>query len=157
MKNISNSLLVICLSSLLILFGCESKQQLEAQPPELGKYESPQKLVKKYYEILYSWSQFEDVAYFYRTNRTEILKNLEIVELIENENVAIAFIRFSVGTSVYRNALWFRKIENKYWYIINYVSKYNAEDDNYLKDKMEWVEKMIDKEDKWEENSASMW
>lgn len=157
MRNIITSFLVIIFLSTVLLIGCKTETQIDAKPPELVKYQTPQELIKKYYEILYSWSQVEDEAYFYRTNRKEILNNLEIVEVIENENVAIAFIRFSVGTNIYRNALWLRKVENKYWYLISYVSKYTAEDDNNLKDKIEWVEKMVEKKEKWEENSSAKW
>ena len=147
----------ISLLTLLLFNGCNTKNELDTINPELARYDSPKELLSKYYEILYSWSQLEDNAYFYRINRAEILNNLEIVELVEKENVAIAFIRYSVGTKIFRDAIWLRKVENKYWYIISYVSKYTAEDDSYLKDKMEWVEEMLEKENNWEENSAEKW
>ncbi len=82
-------------------------------------------------------------------HRDEILKNLEVIDVSESEDYCIAFIRYSIGTDIFREAYWFGKVDEK-WYRIPYFSEYS---DSKPADE-EWFKKMIDRKKKWEEESA---
>lgn len=85
----------------------------------------------------------------------EVLETLEITEVREGlddsgNTVSAAFLRYSIGTKVFRDVLWFHKIGNRYARTGHRPSTYSDEEDwgaNALK--------IAEEADTWEENSAT--
>ena len=123
--------------------------------PQQFCYDDPATMIRKVYENVHRYPDFGAEAYFMYRNRSEVLKTLEIVDVPTNGDLAVAFLRFSVGTRVFRDTHWLRKVDGQYWFI-TYVSKYGAEseDPNYIQ-KAEWIAAMEKRKEEWEKGSAA--
>ena len=175
----------ILLLALLILFGCQNNNEvltkldllskqtndlenkidkieknqdgiLNQLSPPIAMYEDPFDLIKKEFTNRWKWSGLYIQSTFWYKNRDEVLKTLEMVDFQQNGRIGIAFLRYSVGTNIFRTIQWVIE-ENKFWYLmISGLSKYNADDYNDSEKFLEWVEKMYEKGEDWEKESAKM-
>lgn len=93
-----------------------------------------------------------DLSYFYRHNRNEISKTLEIVDVVECQRIGVAFMRYSIGTDIFREVVWFKKINDK-WTICLSPSFYAFSDDPFLDGKPERAKEIIERAEKWKNES----
>lgn len=87
-------------------------------------------------------------------NCGELQETLEIPEVREGldrhgNTVSAAFLRYSIGTKVFREVLWFRKIGERYASTTDRPTSYSDEED-WNAEALEAAEEA----DNWEENSA---
>lgn len=84
--------------------------------------------------------------------RDELLKTLEIAEILEADEFALVLFRYSVGADVYRDSTWIRRIDGSWYVSPRYVSAYDDDplgDDNPVRAKA-----LAEKAEKWEKESA---
>ncbi len=125
---------------------------------------TPDQLVRTYFrdvewrlpepEYMYMTSIYDRVA-FVQAHRDEMLKTLEVVETKESANIGVAFIRYSVGTKMYRKGIWMRKVDGN-WRVCQsqYFSTYG--DDPFKDGKPDDAKKLIERVDEWEKG-ANEW
>jgi hypothetical protein len=77
------------------------------------------------------------------------LRSLEVVDVSESGDHAIAFFRYSIGTEVFRDACWAGKVDGR-WYLIANLSEYSSDKPKDA----EWFKKMLERRQKWEKESA---
>lgn len=61
--------------------------------------------------------QFEymlDRPNFVRQHRDEMLKTLEVVDTVQTQNIAVGFVRYSIGATTYHDSVWMRKIDGQW-------------------------------------------
>jgi hypothetical protein len=104
----------------------------------------------------------EDYAYlldrptFLRLHRDEMIKTLEVVETPETPNVAVAFVRYSIGATVYREAVWMRRIEGQWRATLGqYFSDY--EKDPFGDGKPDEAKALIKRVTDWKGQSPKSW
>lgn len=102
-----------------------------------------------------SGSYASNATFLYRyENCDEVLETLEIAEVREGlddsgNTVSAAFLRYSIGTKVFRDVLWFRQVGDRYARTRNRPGTYSDEED--------WSAEALriaEEADTWEENSA---
>ena len=169
----------IAFTSFLILFyiGCQNSNTLDQRIIKLEqkidlieksqidllkehqnaqkRYERPIDLIKHIYSE--RWTNKKGLyleGLFWDTYREEILRTLEIVELNEENNIGIAFIRYSIGTKVFRTTEWLKKYDGKYWCSGVLISSYNFDDYGSPQGFESWLKSMERKESKWNAESA---
>jgi hypothetical protein len=111
-----------------------------------------------------AWSPTEgepivfDRTKFFEDNRDEILETFEVVDTLKLKNKGAALVRFSVGSDIYRSAIWVRKIDNSWLPSNNQgFSEYSTEYE-LMNDRMQSkADAIIKKVDKWEEESQDAW
>jgi len=84
--------------------------------------------------------------------RDEILKTLEIAEILEADEFALVLFRYSVAADVFRDSTWIRRIDDKWYVSPRYVSTYDDDplgDDNPVRAKA-----LAEKAEKWKKESA---
>jgi hypothetical protein len=124
----------------------------------------PAELVKEYYrqvkwrlpEPQEAYAYLLDEPNFLRRHREEMLRTLEIAETVETEKVGVCFVRYSIGSDIYREVTWLRKLEGA-WFVCErqYVSSYG---DDPLKDgKPDRAKELIKRTEEWEKNSKERW
>jgi hypothetical protein len=93
---------------------------------------------------------------FLRLHRDEMLKTLEVVEAVETTNVAVGFVRYSIGATVYRDAVWMRKVDGQ-WRASSsqYFSDY--EKDPFGDGKPEEAKALIKRVSNWKDESPKAW
>ena len=97
-----------------------------------------------------------DRPHFLRKHRDEMLKTLEVVETVETEKLAVSFVRYSVGTTVYRDSVWMRKFDGRWLISANqYFSEYG--DDPFGDGKPDQAKALIKRVDAWEKETANKW
>ncbi len=169
------SIIALLFSAAALWFSFDSERRISTELADIKKnsftlsdvpelnMDNPEDVVVKWYEAIWStnavphFSLFDD-AQFFRAHREEIKKTLEVVEVMENGNLAIAFVRYSIGSDLYREVKWLRKVDSSWTINLGYYSKYtDEEDDPVLKGKMDWLKKVIDKKDAWERDNEPIW
>lgn len=150
MKHLIKSLMTITM--MVLLLSCQNNSVTESKTVE--------EAVRNYYKSMYNWKigPSTDIKAFLNYNREEILNTLEISEIkeIEEKDLAIAFTRFSIGTTIVRQGLWFHRIKdnwaktgvNSLDYSYEYVG-YEEKDDE-LKD-------LLKEKKKWEDENPETW
>lgn len=112
-----------------------------------------------YYQNFLNWNEgpITDFRAFVHYNRKEILNTLEIVEIkkIPEKNIAIAFTRFSIGTTDIRQAIWLRKVEDTW--AKSFINPQNNIEWLGYKKKTSELEKILEKTEKWEEVNPEVW
>ena len=112
--------------------------------------------------VLKSMNRFQiknfliDESAFWNMHGDEILKTVEVVEVNEQNGVAVAFKRHTIGAKVFRQHLWLRKVENK-WFVIPFVSEHGDKDETWYKARSEWMASQFKKIKDWEHDSATKW
>ncbi len=113
-----------------------------------------------YYKDMYNWKDGEttDQRAFIHYNRAEILKTLEISEVknIKEKDLAVAFTRFSIGTTVVRQTIWFRRIKDNWTKVLVKPQDYDYEYIGYS-EKTPELEKMFSEIKKWEADNPKVW
>ena len=116
--------------------------------------------VTSHYQLMQNWTDgpTTDQKAFIEYNRAEILKTLEIAETVEikEKDLAIAFTRFSIGTTVVRQSIWFRRIKDNWTQILVTPSEYSYEHLGFAK-KTDELKEIFDKIEKWEEDNPKVW
>ena len=110
--------------------------------------ETPRDVVAKYLSAIANSKVVASNAYW-ASHYEEIMKSLEIADFSESGNYGIVFFRFSIGSDIFRGAIWVYKVNGK-WYR-------SSDPYSFLGPKptdKEWVEKMQAKKEEWEKNSA---
>jgi hypothetical protein len=104
----------------------------------------------------------EDFAYlldrpnFLRLHRGEMLKTLEVVDTAETSNVAVSFVRYSIAATVYRDAVWMRKVDGQWRATLNqYFSGY--EKDPFGDGKPEEAKALMKRVSDWKDESPKAW
>jgi hypothetical protein len=93
---------------------------------------------------------------FLRLHRDEMLKTLEVVETAETSNVAVGFVRYSIGATVYRDAIWMRKVDGQWRATLTqYFSDY--EKDPFGDGKPEEAKVLIKRVSDWRGESPKAW
>ena len=93
---------------------------------------------------------------FLRRHRDEMLQTLEVVETAETDNVAVGFVRYSIGATIYRDAVWMRRIDGQWQPAWNqYFSEY--EDDPFGDGKPDNAKALIKRVSEWEKQSPKSW
>ncbi len=93
---------------------------------------------------------------FLRLHREEMLKTLEVVETAETDSVAVGFVRYSIGATVYRDAVWMRRVDGQWratW--SQYFSGY--EKDPFGDGKPDGAKALIKRVSDWNEESPKAW
>ena len=116
---------------------------------------TPKELIQQMYEFNGTINTVTAESDFWQQSRPEILKTFEVVEVVQNSPVALALVRYSVGSKIFREAFWIRKVSNDRWSYEPYISKYS--DDKWVKENTKWIEEMSEKKDTWQKGSASKW
>ena len=95
---------------------------------------------------------------FFADHRSEIIETLEVVDTLTVGDIGVALIRYSLGTDIYRSAVWMRRIEDS-WFPTGsqYFSKYSDEYEAFKNETKEQADKMIEKAESWEEESKKTW
>jgi len=85
-----------------------------------------------------------------------MLQTLEVVETAETDNVAVGFVRYSIGATIYRDAVWMRRIDGQWQPAWNqYFSEY--EDDPFGDGKPDNAKALIKRVSEWEKQSPKSW
>ena len=116
---------------------------------------TPKELIQQIYEFNGTINTVTVDSDFWQQSHPEILKTFEVVELFQNDPVALALVRYSVGSKIFREAFWIRKVSNDRWSFDPSISRYS--DNKWIKENKEWFGKMSEKEASWEKESASKW
>lgn len=107
---------------------------------------------KNYYRSSHANDYWSASGAFWRAHASEISKTLEIASTNGQGDYMLALVRFSVGDKVFRDGLWLKRFDGK-WYVVPFVSTYKPEAD--IAEHLEWFEKANEKRDAWEKESAS--
>lgn len=89
---------------------------------------------------------FQAVNIYRYENCNEIQETLEVVKVRDEESTSAAFIRYSVGTKVFREVMWFQNIGERYARTFDPYSKItlstalNEEIDEWEKGSATWYE-----------------
>ena len=123
--------------------------------PKQFCFETPAAFIQYNYEMSCKFPGGSVENYFKYHNRNEILKTLEVVKVQTNGVLAVAFVRYSVGTKIFRETEWLRKVDGRYWFS-TYLYKSMAETskDPVLKQNGKWIEEMEMQIENWEAESA---
>lgn len=150
MKHLIKSLMT--LTMMVLLLGCQNNSVTESKTVE--------EAVRNYYKSIYNWKDgpSTDIRAFLNYNREEILNTLEISEIkeIKEKDLAIAFTRFSIGTTIVRQGLWFHRIKDNWTktgvnsldYSYEYVG-FEEKDDELMD--------LLKEKEKWEDENPETW
>jgi len=95
---------------------------------------------------------------FFADNREEIRATLEIVDTLTVGDLGVALVRYSLGTDVYRSAVWMRKMDGLWWPSgSQYFSEYSDDYDALSEDMQQRADSVITKVDAWKEESKKAW
>jgi hypothetical protein len=102
------------------------------------------------------FSNIFDHQAFLRAHRDEMLKTLEIVDVTQTDKIAVAFVRYSVGSNVYREGVWMRRVDGR-WRVCSsqYFSSFG--DDPFNDGKPDEAKKLIKRLDDWEKDAKTWW
>ncbi|MEX0663005.1 MAG: hypothetical protein WEA58_12575 [Balneolaceae bacterium] len=149
---------------LILLIGCNyqgapSKNIQTTNQLESLADTSAQKTALNYFEWRYldyddfQRPLFSDLDYWFKDNNEEIKSTLEVAEVLNADDISLALIRYSVGSNIFRDAVWLRNYNGKWTISSNqYFSTYD--DDPFKDGNPERAEEIINKEDEWTENSS---
>jgi hypothetical protein len=87
-------------------------------------------------------------VYIYE-NCDELQETMELVEAKSADGITAVFIRYSVGTKIFRDVVWLRRVRNRYARTFDRPSEYGDTD---------WSEAAIElreEADTWEDESAN--
>ena len=165
---VSRSFLYLFFAATLV-FGCQNSDNQPSVPPEVG--DTPQQIkviadstveatVRSHATTAWcgeglSGTYASNAEFLYRYEHCdEVLETLEITEVREGLDdggnaVSAAFLRYSIGTKIFRDVLWFRQIGDRYAQTGDRPSTYSDEED--------WSAKALEiaeEADTWEDNSA---
>ena len=96
-----------------------------------------------------------DAPTFFNDHRKEILETFVVSEVIETPNIALALARFSVGGSLYRRPIWFRKVDGRWLVSEGHISRYD--DDPFEDGQKDRAKEIIEKAEKWRKEGARLW
>lgn len=150
--NKSKFILSLTVILVISLIGCKKQSFAVSSTIE--------EAVDDYYKTVYDYKDgfTTDIEVFVSYNRDEILRTLEISEIqeIKEKDLAIVFTRFSIGTSVIRQGLWFHRIANNWTKTSNNNYRYGYEKIGYqeIDDRLQ---ELMDKKENWMENNPSTW
>jgi hypothetical protein len=96
-----------------------------------------------------------DRVEFLRIHRDEMVKSLEVVEIVETEKIAVALVRYSIGLSVYRDRVWMRRVDGRWFASVAYFSEYA--EDPFGDGKPDEAKALIKRVEAWEKASAEKW
>ena len=110
---------------------------------------TPEDVVPAVLRILTDNVRIQAVQAHKAIHGSEILKTLELVESSDSGNHGIVFFRYSIGTDIYRETYWVGKVDGKWYWMPNlqYADDEPAD--------AEWFEKMKEKKEEWEDESAT--
>lgn len=102
----------------------------------------------------------QDENYFFKVNKEEILRTLEIVEkvFIEGTDLCVVFYRYSIGTQFKRGTRYFRQVNGR-WTIHDgfyHYSEYYTTDPFNNGRGLE-AKRLLEKIDEWEDNPDEVW
>lgn len=102
--------------------------------------------------------RWDGTSSFFRMNKSEILSNIEISNILENNGVGIAFVRTSASGKKLQFCIWMRKNDST-WEWVPYLSQHLKDDlrRKWVSDNQKWLEDMEEKKRIWEEASDSVW
>lgn len=146
-----------------VLLSCQSdiKQSEASSPPTEGEVKvvadtSVRATVRSYAATAWcgeglSGAVLYQASSIYRyENCEEVQETLEITDVRSAGAVTAAFLRYSIGTKVFRKALWFRKVGDKYAVTGDRPMTYSDEED-WSSEAIELAEEA----DKWKKESAT--
>lgn len=97
-------------------------------------------------------SELIDYNLFWHRHWEEINRTFEVSSVETNDDMAIAFVRYSIGSDIYRKTHWLRKVEGQWTQPLGgYVSEYSNK--RLLKGKEEWFKLVKKKGQAWEKGS----
>ena len=106
MRHIIKTLFALTLLS--IVFSCQNNSVKTSKTVEDA--------VREYDKSMYNWQDGPNtvIKAVLNYDRHEILNTLEISEIkeIKEKDLAIAFIRYSIGTTIVRQGLWFHRVKD---------------------------------------------
>jgi len=127
-------------------------------------YATPEQSVKAGFDVILRSQSTEPAprspAYqFILTNIDEILKTLEVVEVVKEDPFAVAFVRVSVGTTMCRRTYVYQ-LANNMWVPAGfpyYHAEYNPLDYTIHRDHQEFIVAMRVKMGTWTEDQPECW
>jgi len=143
---------VLTLSILTFIYGCQNNSVTESKTIEDA--------VRNYYTTMYNWQDGPntDIKAFLNYNRDEILNTLEITEIkeIKEKDLAIAFTRYSIGTTIVRQGLWFHRIKDNWTKTGTNLLDYSYKYVGYEK-KDDELKELLEEKEKWEDENPKAW
>lgn len=93
---------------------------------------------------------------YYGKIKEELTATLEVVDFLQADEIGVALVRYSIGRNVYRNSLWLREVDSK-WFpsALQYYSPYG--DDPFKDGNGERAKDIIEAAEEWEEESTEQW
>lgn len=109
----------------------------------------PNDLIPKIYDRLTDQGYLRASSAYQAKHRDEILDTMEVADTQQKGGWAIVFVRYSIGSEIYRKTHWMRRIDGA-WYWLLYLSEYS---DHKPEDEA-WLKEMVKKAEKWEAESS---
>ena len=138
------SIVAGALAIVALVFAVGSFLELRKYKGDAGAKE-PKMLVESMFDRMTDGLALEAEQAFKIKNRREILKTLEVAEIAQDGDYAVAFVRYSVGTEVFRDSNWLARVGDK-WYWVGYLSEYSKQKPKNEK----WFTEMNEKKKKWD-------
>lgn len=136
---------VVSISLSAYIYNDQSKWRVD-----MGS-EKPADVVPKIKSWVFQGANLDASSAFQSAHAKEILNTLEVADTSISGDHGIVFVRYSVGTSIYREAWWVGKVQEK-WYWIPHLSEYSGS----KPDDAQWFKETLNRKEKWEEESANL-
>jgi len=91
-------------------------------------------------------------AEYWRQHRAEIEKGIEVVDEEQADDIRAVFYRYTVGSKVFKNVLWMRRIGDVWWSTYEYFSSYA--DDPFSDGQGARAKQLIERVQTWQQESA---
>lgn len=105
--------------ALLFTISCNSNSN-SPQFPDL-RADSPENAARLYYQFLTSpdYGIYYDETAFYVNHEEEIMSTFEIADIDTVDNIVAVFTRYSVGSKIFRDVFWSRKVGDSWIRVID--------------------------------------
>lgn len=161
--NRSAALPMLCLA-VLLASGCSRSSSSIANSHSINT-STPQETAKSYVRE-FEWRlpepeyayliDLQDRMLFLKAHRDEMVKTLEAVDFADDGNIGVAFMRYTVGSKVYRESIWMRKMDAK-WTASSRQYYSTISDDPFGDGKPADAKKLISRADEWEKDAKEWW
>lgn len=143
---------IVTVVSLVIITGCNNS-------PKKGNKTIEEAVIDYYSERFnFEYGPLTDYKVFLNQHRDEILETIEIAETreVKEKNVAIAYVRFSIGADIIRSTLWLRKLNGNWTKTFINPAEYQYEYLGY-EEKTDELETIFEKIEEWEQDNPKVW